>query len=130
MKSKIFEPIIKDIICLVEEQIAMAHGSIAAVILVGGFGQSEYLKTRIQEAVKRGMPILRPADGWSAVVKGAVIQGLNLHRPVCPVPNVISRVARRSYGTCLLTKYEALVHDPKEAYVVFMVLALSKAQSR
>jgi serine/threonine-protein kinase ATR len=123
MRLKIFEPIIKDIISLLEEQISMAEGQITAIILVGGFGQSEYLKDRIQEAIKRGIHVLRPPDGWSAVVKGAVIHGLNLHRPVLSAPRIASRVARRSYGTCLLTKYNMLLHDPKEACVILGILA-------
>lgn len=114
---KIFEPIMKDIICLIEEQMNMAEGQASAVLLVGGFGQSEYLKSRIQEAVKKGTPVLQPDDGWAAVVKGAAMHGLSQHCDINATPKIVSRVARRSYGTCLLTKYDMMQHDPKEAYV-------------
>jgi serine/threonine-protein kinase ATR len=50
MKTKIFDPIIKDIICLVKEQISMAGGEVAAVVLVGGFGQSRFFKYNVRDA--------------------------------------------------------------------------------
>lgn len=112
---KVFEPIIKDIICLIEEQITMAASQVSAVILVGGFGQSQYLRSRIQEAIKKDTPILQPNDGWAAVVKGAAIHGLSQYCAISTSPNIVSRVARRSYGTCLMTKYDMMQHDPKEA---------------
>jgi serine/threonine-protein kinase ATR len=116
MKMKVFEPIMKDIICLIEEQLTMAGGNISAVILVGGFGQSQYLKNRIREAVKKSTPVLQPGDGWAAVVKGAVLHGLGQHVNLASSPKIVSRVARGSYGTCLMTKYDPKQHDPREAY--------------
>lgn len=115
MKSKIIDPIMKDIVCLVKEQIKMAGDKVAAVILVGGFGQSRYLKSRIRDAISAGTQILRPENGWTAVVKGAAIHGLSQYQPRQTKIEVTSRVARRSYGTCLLTKYDMMRHDPKEA---------------
>lgn len=115
MKTKIFEPIMKDIICLIKEQIAMAGDEVAAVILVGGFGQNKYLKARVRDATAAGTLVLQPENAWTAVVKGACIHGLGRYKPVLAEIEVTSRVARRSYGTCLLTKYNMMRHDPKEA---------------
>lgn len=115
MRTKIFEPIMKDIICLVKEQVDMAGDEVAAVLLVGGFGQSRYLKARVRDATASGTLVLQPENGWTAVVKGAAIHGLGRYRPALAQIEVTSRVARRSYGTCLLTKYDMLRHDPKEA---------------
>ncbi|KAF5567630.1 UVSB PI-3 kinase [Fusarium napiforme] len=72
MKTKIFEPIMKDVVCLIKEQIKMAGDGVAAVIMVGGFGQSRYLKSRIPEAVKRTAKIRRM--GWHRYycLKGAI----------------------------------------------------------
>lgn len=117
MKSKIFDPIMKDIICLVKEQISMVGDNVAAVVLVGGFGQSRYLKSRIKEAVAGGIEVLQPENGWAAVVKGAVIHGLGRYQPTLTQVGITSRVARRSFGTCLLARYDMLKHDSREAYV-------------
>lgn len=115
MANKIFEPIMKDIICLIKEQITLAGDDVAAVVLVGGFGQSKYLKSRARDAIAAGVRVLQPENGWVAVVKGAVIYGLGQHQPALAEVGVSSRVARRSYGTCLLTQYDMTKHDPKEA---------------
>ena len=117
MRLKIFEPIMKDVICLIKEQISMTGDDIAvaAVVLVGGFGQSKYLRTRVREATASGTLVVQPENGWVAVVKGACIHGLNQYRPHLAPIEVASRVARRSYGTRLLTQYNMMMHDPKEA---------------
>lgn len=115
MKNKIFDPIIKDIICLIKEQISMTGGDVNAVVLVGGFGQSRYLKSQVKEAISSRTQVLQPESAWTAVVKGAAIHGLGHHEPALSQVGVTSRVARRSYGTCLLTKYDMMRHDPKEA---------------
>lgn len=112
MRDKIFEPVIKDVLCLVEEQIRMG-GPITAVILVGGFGQSQYLRDRLRSAVEKGVRVMQPDEGWVAVVKGAAIHGLSQVTPVGD--SIVSRVSRRSYGTCLMTKYDKAKHNPREA---------------
>ncbi|KFA47821.1 hypothetical protein S40293_06413 [Stachybotrys chartarum IBT 40293] len=116
MKSKIFDPIMKDIICLVKEQISMVGDNVAAIVLVGGFGQSRYLKSRIKEAVAGGIDVLQPENGWAAVVKGAVIHGLGRYQPMLTQVGITSRVARRSFGTCLLARYDMQKHDSREAF--------------
>ncbi|RCI08728.1 hypothetical protein L249_4681 [Ophiocordyceps polyrhachis-furcata BCC 54312] len=116
MTSRIFDPIIKDVVCLIKEQIAMAGNEIAAVVLVGGFGQSRHLKSQVREAVPAGIKVLQPENGWIAVVKGAAIHGLGQCQPTLAEVEVASRVARRSYGTCLLAKYDMMRHDPREAF--------------
>ncbi|KAG9258601.1 uncharacterized protein F5Z01DRAFT_615130 [Emericellopsis atlantica] len=116
MKVKIFDPIMKDIVCLIKEQIAMAEDEVTAVVLVGGFGQSKYLRARVRDAIASGTQVLQPESGWVAVVKGAVIHGLAQYGPSMAPVEVASRVARRSYGTCLLTKYDMMRHDAREAF--------------
>jgi molecular chaperone DnaK (HSP70) len=115
MKTKIFDPIIKDIVCLIKEQISMAGDNVDAVILVGGFGQSKYLKSRVRAAVSTSTQVLQPEDCWTAVVKGAAIHGLTQIGSATPPITVDSRVARMSYGTCLLAKYDMMRHDAREA---------------
>ncbi|KAL9566383.1 hypothetical protein ACKAV7_009298 [Fusarium commune] len=116
MKTKIFEPIMKDVVCLIKEQIKMAGDGVAAVIMVGGFGQSRYLKSRVRDAISSRTDVLQPESGWTAVVKGAAMHGLSRYQPAGTRVEVASRIARRSYGTCLMTKYDMMKHNPKEAF--------------
>lgn len=48
----IFEPVVKEVIRLVTEQIKAAKRHVKAVVLVGGFGQSAYLRDAIREEVR------------------------------------------------------------------------------
>ncbi|KAL6823063.1 hypothetical protein J3E69DRAFT_338625 [Trichoderma sp. SZMC 28015] len=116
MTIKIWDPIMKDIICLINEQISMADDEVAAVVLVGGFGQNRYLKARVREAIIPGVRVLQPENGVTAVVKGAVIYGLGNYQPAMAPVGIASRVARRSYGTCLLARYDPSKHDRNEAF--------------
>lgn len=113
--QKIIEPIVKDVICLVKEQISMAGRRVAAIVLVGGFGQSCYLRSRICDSIPGSIRVLQPENGVFAVVKGAAIHGLSLYEPGLARLEIASRIARRSYGTCLLAAYDEKKHDPKEA---------------
>lgn len=115
MTTRVFAPIMKDIVCLVKEQIGLVADDISAVVLVGGFGQSSYLKSEIKSALSRHTPVLQPANGWIAVVKGAVIHGLGYYHPSLAPVQIVSRIARRSYGTCLLAAYDMMRHNPQEA---------------
>ncbi|KAM0208327.1 hypothetical protein ACHAPA_000240 [Fusarium lateritium] len=117
MKTKIFEPIMKDVVCLIKEQIKMAGDGVAAVIMVGGFGQSRYLKSRVRDAISSRTDVLQPESGWTAVVKGAAMHGLHRYQPAGTRVEVASRIARRSYGTCLMAKYDMMKHNPREAQV-------------
>ncbi|KAE8151683.1 actin-like ATPase domain-containing protein [Aspergillus avenaceus] len=107
----IFAPVIRDIECLVAEQlngIKAAKRSPKAIILVGGFGSSEFLYRRLKES-NPGLTILQPPDAWSAIVSGAVLHGLDIN-------HVESRIARRNYGVAYDTLYIHGVHESNEKY--------------
>ena len=93
----------------------MVGDDVAAVVLVGGFGQSPYLKSEVEASLARKIPVLQPDKGWIAVVKGAVLHGMGYYHPRLTQVEVVSRIARRSYGTCLLAAYDSRRHDPREA---------------
>ena len=48
----IFDPVVKAVLDLVTGQIKAAKRQVKAVILVGGFGQSAYLRDAIREEIK------------------------------------------------------------------------------
>ncbi|KAH9904264.1 hypothetical protein F4778DRAFT_789845 [Xylariomycetidae sp. FL2044] len=112
-----FEPDIIRIIGLVKEQIAMANKDIRAVLLVGGYGSSMYLRDRLQMAidddnsVAKGAQVLQPANAWTSVVRGAVLTGLAMAKPdLWSIPRVKERVARKHYGHELSIAYNENLH--------------------
>ena len=55
---QIFSPVLDEIIALVKGQISSTKRKIKAVILVGGFGESAYLRKSLRAAVGSGIEIL------------------------------------------------------------------------
>ncbi|KAM7213914.1 chaperone protein DnaK [Rhypophila decipiens] len=98
----IFEPVVAEVIKLVEDQIKTSKLSkvpIKAVLLVGGFGSSNYLKERLRNAIDRDIQVLQPPDAWLAVVHGAVMKGLANSAPEqLTMVKVQNRKARKHYG--------------------------------
>lgn len=59
----IFDPIITQIIDLVNGQIKAVNKNVNAVLLAGGFGRNEYLRRSIQAAVGNGVKVRR-MENW------------------------------------------------------------------
>lgn len=110
-----FQPSFERIKLLVAQQIAAANVPITTIIMVGGYGQSMYLREELEaeELIQqRGIRIHQPNDAWTAVAEGAVMYGLS---QVAPVPRngaVVrwERKARRHYGTELAIPYYEDIH--------------------
>ncbi|KAH1353396.1 hypothetical protein KXW65_003042 [Aspergillus fumigatus] len=103
--ERIFDPIVCDVEELIAGQVASITRvglSIEAIILVGGFGSSEYLFRRVQKQYPT-IKVLQPPDAWSAVVSGAVQRGLEGNRVEC-------RIARRNYGVEFRTDWNPITH--------------------
>jgi hypothetical protein len=63
--KKCFDPVVNEVIKLVKWQISGIKGSecdVSAVLLVGGFGQSRYLKKRLEDAIAP-INLLCPPNG-------------------------------------------------------------------
>ncbi|KAI6845763.1 actin-like ATPase domain-containing protein [Hortaea werneckii] len=94
----LFKPVIEDVVKLIEDQrrsVRALGQSVNAMILVGGFGQSECLLTRLRAKYSRTQPqieVMQPVNAWTAVVRGAVLRGLE------GAELVLNRKARRHYG--------------------------------
>ncbi|CRK13867.1 hypothetical protein BN1723_010139 [Verticillium longisporum] len=107
----IFEPIILECIKLVSAQIAASDVPISAILLVGGFGASNYLKERIRNAIDRKIRILQPPNAWQAVVQGAVMKGLAQASPShLTQVRIQNRRARKHYGTRCNRDYDETLH--------------------
>ncbi|XXG97023.1 Aquaporin-1 [Hypoxylon texense] len=131
----IFEPVVKQVCDLVQGQVdglRSKGGIVSGIILVGGFGQSDYLYRRLKSHFTSAAPppyterpthatsleasdgngnieVMQPVYAWTAVVRGAVLRGLEGNM-------VISRKARMHYGTSYATVYDAEKHSVSERY--------------
>ncbi|KAF8544623.1 hypothetical protein BDD12DRAFT_723315 [Trichophaea hybrida] len=104
--KKIFDPIVDYIVELVKEQVLNVRKqgeNVAAILLVGGFGSSEYLLKRLQHAnygIGKPLQVLQPMNAQTAIARGALLRGLD-------GSIVKERRARKYYGCDSLTPYEA-----------------------
>ncbi|KAK3904103.1 chaperone protein DnaK [Staphylotrichum tortipilum] len=107
----IFEPVVQEVIKLVKDQIASSKVPIKAVLLVGGFGASNYLKERLRGAINSSIQIMQPPNAWLAVVHGAVMKGLAQSAPdQLTLVRVQNRRARKHYGTEWRVRYDEKLH--------------------
>ncbi|KAG8627117.1 hypothetical protein KVT40_004600 [Elsinoe batatas] len=136
---EIFAPILKRIMRLIEEQrkASAGQGKIPkGVLVVGGFGQSQYLfqsirdhfaseaavDARFETVVQTTTPAKRRAAGyqglvvvsapnpWSAVARGGILLGLTRGGIV------LSRMARRHYGIVCRSSYDYRKHLRQRKY--------------
>ncbi|KAG2225921.1 hypothetical protein INT45_006617 [Circinella minor] len=111
LREQVFEPVIEQVLQLIEGQLVQSPNNLEAIFLVGGFGQSNYLFRRVEEVFANRVGMIGvPPRGELAVVRGAVYFGLN--------PQIVTeRVSRRTYGveTRMLFNKEL---DPPEYSVV------------
>ena len=128
----IFEPVVKEVIDLVEGQVQSIRqkgGVISGIVLVGGFGQSNYLYGRMKAHFNSVPPppyterpthaaalnapqtveVMHPMYAWTAVVRGAVLRGLEGSM-------VLSRRSRWHYGTSYATVFDEARHPISDRY--------------
>lgn len=130
--KSILDPVMKEVIELVEGQVETIRakaGHVAAIVLVGGFGQSNYMYKKMKAHFGAAPPppyserppstvgndlnepieVMHPMYAWTAVVRGAVIRGLEGSM-------VISRRSRWHYGTSYATVFDEMKHPVKDRY--------------
>ncbi|GAB7360509.1 hypothetical protein MBLNU230_g8459t1 [Neophaeotheca triangularis] len=130
--KSIFDPVIKEVIQLVEGQvnaIKSKGGAVSGIILVGGFGQSNYLYTRLKDYFNVSPPppysetpthelgnqqaqsveVLQPMNAWTSVVRGAVLKGVEGNM-------VEKRRSRWHYGTSYATVFDEAKHPVSDRY--------------
>ncbi|KAL8771827.1 MAG: hypothetical protein Q9209_002765 [Squamulea sp. 1 TL-2023] len=95
----IFEPVIEEVIALVNGQINATKAQVKAVLLVGGFGQNVYLRDSIRQAVaSKGIEVMQSPNGWTAIVRGALVKALMSTNTNFTAVKISGRSARKSYG--------------------------------
>lgn len=130
--KSIFEPVIQQVVGLVEGQmhaIRSKGGLVSGIILVGGFGQSNYLYNRLKRhfnaappppyteqpthetalALQQSVEVLQPLHAWTAVVRGAVVRGVE-------GTVVDKRKSRFHYGTSYATVFDEQKHPMSDRY--------------
>lgn len=102
------------------------NNDVKGIILVGGFGQNVYLYMRLKQhfnslnppeysahpsdfLTEKHVEVIQPPNAWTAVVRGAVLRGLDGSM-------VVSRRARRHYGTTYSTMFDASKHPTEDRY--------------
>ncbi|CAM1506541.1 Fc.00g061820.m01.CDS01 [Cosmosporella sp. VM-42] len=106
-----FQPTVTRIEELVNSQIDQF------VILVGGFGKSQFLYNCLQSTIGKRVEVLQGAGErpWTAICRGAAIKGLVDNKLSKSIAVVDSRIARLSYGTLYnVLPFEAKEHDPAD----------------
>ena len=106
----IFDPVVDEVIALVRGQIAATQKKVKAVLLVGGFGQNAYLRETVRAAIDPAIEVMQPPNGWTAVVRGALMKGLSQLEPDTERVKVAARTARKHYGTEIMSKYDSSKH--------------------
>jgi hypothetical protein len=130
--KEIFDPVVEEVINLVEGQVQSIRqkgGLVCGIVLVGGFGQSNYLYSRMKSHFNTAPPppyterpthavavsapqsveIYHPMHAWTAVVRGAVLRGLEGSM-------VVSRRSRWHYGTSYATVFDEAKHPISDRY--------------
>jgi hypothetical protein len=79
MMTEVFDPIIEKIETLLKQQIGQLEKGekIDTILLVGGFSQNRYLQHRLQHTFEPDIAIGIPAEGVTAISKGAVSYAFN-----------------------------------------------------
>ncbi|KAF9574657.1 hypothetical protein EC968_005887 [Mortierella alpina] len=100
MRREVFDPVIDDVLRLIQDQLQQTGFLCHAIFLVGGFGCSQYLQTRVRSQFGSRVGLIAvPPRAELAVVRGAALAGI--------MPRVVAaRVARRWYGVDSLMTFE------------------------
>ena len=114
----IFEPVISVATALVQTQQKQTTGHVSAVLLVGGFGQNPYLRKTIQEVVGPEVQVIKPPNGWTAVVRGAALKALRSDVPDLSKLKIDTRKARKCYGSTVVVPFVAGKHQKKRRQVL------------
>ncbi|KAF9365506.1 Heat shock 70 kDa protein 12A [Mortierella sp. NVP85] len=111
MRREVFDPVVDDVLRLIQHQLQQTNFNCQGIFLVGGFGCSSYLLTRVQSEFSHIVrSIAVPPRAELAVVRGAALAGLTPQ-------TVAARVARRWYGVDSLMTFEIGYDHPHKQVV-------------
>ncbi|KAI5364531.1 Putative Heat shock protein 70 family [Septoria linicola] len=111
-----FEPVVSKIVDLLQSQLdaeqrQAGHVTIKTMLLVGGFGDSEYLKTILRQwGIERNIRLFTPPKPQTAIVKGAALSGVLNLQPT-------SRRSRMHYGWTYSVPFDKMVHHNDDRFI-------------
>ncbi|KAH8817272.1 hypothetical protein F5884DRAFT_246530 [Xylogone sp. PMI_703] len=113
--KQLFEPVVNQIRALLEDQVTQIKKlgkKIDTIILVGGFGDSDYLYGQLKRwcQANGGIKLINPAFCQAAIVRGAAIRGLEGTGPS-------KLICRRHYGITMGRPFKNGIDDEKNAYI-------------
>ena len=135
---EIFDPVINEIVKLVNNQIIATKKTVKAVVLVGGFGENSYLRKRLQKEIGEHIKLIPGHHGYvsvrhfldstktakflrwdsqTAVVEGALMRGLAEASPTLARIRPRFRKARKHYGVLAVDEFDENIHDPQKRCV-------------
>ncbi|KIJ47170.1 hypothetical protein M422DRAFT_164320 [Sphaerobolus stellatus SS14] len=92
LRREVFDPVVHQVLDLIEDQLKRVNQPLDALLLVGGFSGSEYLFKRVDAQFGRRIKVIaRPSDADTATARGAAQYGL-ARRPL-----VSTVIAPRAY---------------------------------
>jgi hypothetical protein len=111
MRREVFDPVVDDVLRLIQHQLQQTKFNCQAIFMVGGFGCSGYLHTRVRAEFGQQVGLIAvPPRAELAVVRGAALAGITPRM-------VAARVARRWYGVDSLMAFERGMDAPhKQVY--------------
>ncbi|KAF4951137.1 hypothetical protein FGADI_7752 [Fusarium gaditjirri] len=117
-----YTPIVDKIEALVRQQTHAVKSKVGKpakyIILVGGFGRSSYLYSKLQSAFFESTVLQsRGNKPWSAICRGAVVHGITNHGLSATLGVTVgARVARNSYGVRFNTDFDPQEHNRSDRF--------------
>ncbi|ENH61131.1 Mitochondrial-type heat shock protein 70 [Fusarium oxysporum f. sp. cubense race 1] len=117
-----YTPIVDKIEALIRRQTQAVKSKLGKsakyIILVGGFGRSSYLYSKLQSAFFESTVLQsRGNKPWSAICRGAVVHGITNHGLSATLGVTVgARVARNSYGVMFHTDFDPQKHQLSDKY--------------
>jgi hypothetical protein len=113
--AEIFAPVVSEILALAKDQIVASSVAPSALLLVGGFGASPYLREQLKAAFP-AITVMQPPGAWLAVARGALSKAM-AEASAGPVTfSITSRIARTHFGMTVNTQFIKNVHRQKKAF--------------
>jgi hypothetical protein len=112
LRDQVFNPVLNQVVKLVQEQLTQISTFVHAIFLVGGFGCSEYLYDILKHRFGTDVvgEIAMPPRGELAISKGAIYHILQ--------PNLVtSKLLRRTYGVRTRLPFEEGL-DPESSAII------------
>ena len=110
LMADFFQPVVEGMLECMSHTLKDVEAKVDTIYLVGGFGGSKYIYTKITERFGNDYKYITPIEPNFAVVRGAVLFRKN--------PDIIrARKVDATYGIRTNTLFNPLIHDPEYKWI-------------